>query len=1014
MSVQINSEQYWDSRFQTDWETLAGPEQSRFFSRLTLELLPGWLLGLLRDGSLTLADWGCAQGDGTAALTVGIPAARATGIDFSPVAVAQAASRYPEITFKAQDWLQGDDDGARYDVVFSSNTLEHFHEPFAALEVLAGRARKAVVLTLPYREVDRIQEHFYTFTPENLPSQLPGGFTLAWARVKDCKSGARGGFWGGEQVVLVYVQPEWFGTLAVPLAGMRVQHEDVEAAVELVRSTGQRELAAAERELMERTEGLEQAESKIADLERQLRQARAEVRELEAKLASTHSDLMRVADWAHRMDSAPFTYGFKRHGYRVARTLYRFLPVSHATRQRIRTAASRILARSQPAAHVVRETGELTVLDPAAYAEPGPGGTNRDVFVFSVIDWHFRIQRPQHLARGLARMGRRVFYISSSFVDASEPGFQIERLDPRLELYSVRLHVPGTPAIYFAQPAPEVQRAIELGLAKLIASYGTTSTISLLQHSFWYRIAFQMPNSIRLYDCMDHHEGFGNVPAELIAAEKEMLRRSDLVVVTSTWLEEIARRENRSVAMVRNAGEYKHFADRPADVFRDPNGRRVIGYYGAIAEWFDIELVRALARANPDCLVLLVGNDTVQAARSLRDMDNVQFTGEVPYDRLPFFLHGFDVCLLPFLLIPLTLATNPVKVYEYLSAGKPVIAVDLPEITQFGGLVRKAATHGAFIAQVREALADSGAPEVVEARRSFAREQTWDHRVADMARAVEQLDWPTVSVVVLTYNNLNLTQECLASLVRESDYPKLEIIVVDNASTDGSQDWLRTWHAQNPSAKLILNDRNLGFAAGNNVGLAAASGQYLVILNNDTVVTRGWVLTMLRHFQEDPNAGLVGPVTNNIGNEARIETRYGNDLAAMRPQAMRQTLLHMGRHFRIRTAAFFCAMMSRATYEKCGPLSEEYGLGFFEDDDYCRRVEAQGAYSLCAEDVFVHHHLSASFNKLPSREREELFARNKAIYESKWGRWEPHSYRSAATQMAPAPQTVVPAPGGRR
>ncbi|HEY1226537.1 MAG TPA: glycosyltransferase, partial [Ramlibacter sp.] len=763
---------------------------------------------------------------------------------------------------------------------------------------------------------------------------------------------------------------------------------------------------------------LEQARATARELQTELAQARArsedkdkELAQVYAHLAAERAQAAQVAAWAQRMDSAPLRYALKRHGYRYAKAVYRRLPVSQAMRHRMRSVALRVLSRLRPG------RGQAAAGDARAAAAAtdwpivdftGPSGANRDVFVFAVIDWHFRIQRPQHLARGLARAGRRVFSISNNFVDAAEPGFQIERLDPSLELYQVRLHVPGAPAIYFAQPTPEIQRAIELGLARLIGAHGATSTVSLLQHPYWLRNAFALPNSIRVYDCMDHHEGFGNVPAELIAAEKEMLRRSDLVVVTSGWLEEMARPEARSIAMVRNAGEYSHFADRPAEVFRDADGRRVIGYYGAIAEWFDIELVRAVARANPDCLVLLVGNDTVQAARALRDVKNVQFTGEVPYGRLPFYLWGFDVCLLPFQVIPLTLATNPVKVYEYLSAGKPVVAVDLPEIAQFGELVRKAGSHEAFIAEVREALADPGSPPAIEARRTFAREQTWDHRVADLAKAVEQLDWPTVSVVVLTYNNLQLTQDCLASLVRESDYAKLEIIVVDNASKDGTPDWLRGWHAENPSAKVILNEDNLGFAAGNNVGLAASTGDYLVILNNDTVVTRGWVRTMLRHLQNDPNAGLVGPVTNNIGNEARVETTYGNDLAAMRPQAMRQTLTHMGRHFRLRTAAFFCVMLPRSTYETCGPLCEDYGLGFFEDDDYCRRVEAAGLYCVCAEDVFVHHHLSASFGKLPTRQREELFQRNKEIYEAKWGAWQAHSYERTAA--VPAQVAAAPAP----
>src|SRR3546814_2393054 len=106
----------------------------------------------------------------------------------------------------------------------------------------------------------------------------------------------------------------------------------------------------------------------------------------------------------------------------------------------------------------------------------------------------------------------------------------------------------------------------------------------------------------------------------------------------------------------------------------------------------------------PDCLVLLVGSDTAGVANRLADEPNVTMEGEVPYDRLPFYLHAFDLALLPFRIIPLTLATNPVKAYEYLAAGKPVVSVDLPEIRQFGSLVYRAGGHEEFLERVGEAL----------------------------------------------------------------------------------------------------------------------------------------------------------------------------------------------------------------------------------------------------------------------------------------------------------------------
>jgi GT2 family glycosyltransferase len=89
-----------------------------------------------------------------------------------------------------------------------------------------------------------------------------------------------------------------------------------------------------------------------------------------------------------------------------------------------------------------------------------------------------------------------------------------------------------------------------------------------------------------------------------------------------------------------------------------------------------------------------------------------------------------------------------------------------------------------------------------------------------------------------------------------------------------------------------------------------------------------------------------------------------------------------------------CVMFTRKVYEKVGPLDEAFGRGFFEDDDYCRRVEQPGLSVVCAEDVFIHHHLSAPFNKLKSADRQALFEQNKAIYEAKCGTWTPHTYKN--------------------
>src|SRR4029077_17030464 len=121
--------------------------------------------------------------------------------------------------------------------------------------------------------------------------------------------------------------------------------------------------------------------------------------------------------------------------------------------------------------------------------------------------------------------------------------------------------------------------------------------------------------------------------------------------------------------------------------------------------------------------------------------------------------------------------------------------------------------------------------------------------------------------------------------------------------------------------QLVLNRPNLGFARANNQGIEAAGPcDYVVLLNNDTVVTRGWLTAMLRHF-DDPAIGLVGPVTNAIGNEARIVVDY-QDLDDLDRFAERYTRLHAGAAFEIPVLAMFCLGMRKAVLDEVGPLDE--------------------------------------------------------------------------------------------
>jgi glycosyltransferase involved in cell wall biosynthesis len=279
----------------------------------------------------------------------------------------------------------------------------------------------------------------------------------------------------------------------------------------------------------------------------------------------------------------------------------------------------------------------------------------------------------------------------------------------------------------------------ELGgsLAALKKDYVTEAqpAIALVHSPFWWPVVNDVAEAFSwpvVYDCMDLHAGFSTANPILLEYERELLTRAQLVVASSAVLEAQARRFNQNVLLLRNGCDYEHFSRvRP----KPRKGRPIIGYYGAIAEWFDTDLVTDLARRRPDWDFILVGSTHGADIRRLQQLPNVSLPGEKPYSELLMWLARFDVAILPFKRNPLTEAANPVKAYEILAAGKPLVSVPLPEIRTFGHLVRVATAVGDFERQIELELCHPEG-DLKSRRQVFAKENSWDRRFDLLRRGI--------------------------------------------------------------------------------------------------------------------------------------------------------------------------------------------------------------------------------------------------------------------------------------
>ena len=241
---------------------------------------------------------------------------------------------------------------------------------------------------------------------------------------------------------------------------------------------------------------------------------------------------------------------------------------------------------------------------------------------------------------------------------------------------------------------------------------------------------------------------------------------------------------------------------------------------------------------------------------------------------------------------------------------------------------------------------------------------------------------PLTSLVILTFNQLDFTKQTVESIRRHTPEPH-EIIFVDNGSQDGSLDWLKLLIRENPGYRLIANDANLGFAAGCNQGIRAAQGEFILLLNNDVVVTPGWLSGMLASFDSLSEIGIVGPVTNNISGLQKLpEIRY-DDLSELDSFAVSHRDRFAGCRVPSRRIVGFCMLFRRTLVDRIGLLDEEFGSGNFEDDDFSLRAALEGCQNLIAYDVFIHHHGSASFtgNRI---NYAGAMARNREIFTRKW------------------------------
>ncbi len=247
-----------------------------------------------------------------------------------------------------------------------------------------------------------------------------------------------------------------------------------------------------------------------------------------------------------------------------------------------------------------------------------------------------------------------------------------------------------------------------------------------------------------VYYCVDEFSQFSGYDAEdTLEAEARLAARADLVVTTSRVLHEAKRHLNPNVVMVPHGVDVEHFARAtspdvvaPAEVAT--LARPVLGFWGLLQDWLDVELIADVARQRPDWSIVLIG-DVATDVSALETLPNVYLLGRRDYGDLPAYAKGFDIGLIPFKLNELTRAVNPIKLREYLSAGLPVVSTALPEVESYAPLAAIARCSAEFVQACEAALSASESNTAPAARQAAMRQETWESKIEEICGALPAL-----------------------------------------------------------------------------------------------------------------------------------------------------------------------------------------------------------------------------------------------------------------------------------
>ena len=287
-----------------------------------------------------------------------------------------------------------------------------------------------------------------------------------------------------------------------------------------------------------------------------------------------------------------------------------------------------------------------------------------------------------------------------------------------------------------------------INLKRVIKKYGFSDAILWIYTPDGVEYVGRFREDKVVYDCVDEYaaqpyykDNFDNIGLD----ELKLLKRADYVITSAQKLYKAKSKHNKNTYFVPNAGDYEHFSRAmrqdtliPEDISSIP--KPVIGFMGAVDEYkLDFQLITYIADKNPNWSIVLIG-PAGEAERGVdikifRNRSNIYLLGQKEYELLPNYIKAFDVCVIPYVKNDYTTGCLPLKFFEFLATGKPVVVSGLPALEEYSGVVKVAQTPDDFIEAVEDYLHNDNKEEM-DLRLATAMENTWDKKVDKLEKIV--------------------------------------------------------------------------------------------------------------------------------------------------------------------------------------------------------------------------------------------------------------------------------------